>query len=81
MAGIRYLLVQAIDIYMIIIVIRAVMSWFSPNPYNRFFQFLISITEPVLGRIRRFLPVSGIDFSPFIVIILLSVLRSIIIRA
>jgi len=75
----QYILVKAIDIYTIVIVIRAVISWFSPDPYNPLYQFLIRITEPVLGRIRKILPGMGIDFSPFIVIILLNLLRSFII--
>ena len=81
----RFLLVQLIDIYIIIIIIRAVLSWFPINQHSSFFRiylFLIQITEPVLGRVREFMnriiPNMAIDFSPFIVIILLSVLRNFI---
>ncbi|NQV17156.1 MAG: YggT family protein [Armatimonadetes bacterium] len=84
----RFLLVQLIDIYMIIIIIRAVLSWFPINPHSSFFRiylFIIQITEPVLGRVREFLsrmiPNMAIDFSPFIIIILLNVLRNFILRA
>ena len=84
----RFLLVQIIDIYMIIIIIRAVLSWFPINPQSSFFRiyfFIIQITEPVLGRVREFLsrmiPNMAIDFSPFIIIILLNVLRNFILRA
>ena len=81
----RFLLVQIIDIYMIIIIIRAVLSWFPIERNSSFFRiyfFIIQITEPVLGRVREFLsrmvPNMAIDFSPFIVIILLNVLRNFI---
>ncbi len=84
----RFLLVQIIDIYMIIIIVRAVLSWFPINPQSSFFRiylFIIQITEPVLGRVREFLsrmiPNMAIDFSPFIIIILLNVLRNFILRA
>jgi len=84
----RFLLVQLIDIYMIIIIIRAVLSWFPINPhssFSRIYLFIIQITEPVLGRVREFLsrmiPNMAIDFSPFIIIILLNILRNFILRA
>jgi YggT family protein len=57
--------------YSILILIRALMSWFSPNPYNRFYILLIRATEPVLAPIRRLIPISGIDISPIIAILLI----------
>ena len=84
----RFLLVQIIDIYMIIIIIRAVLSWFPIDRHSSFFRiylFIIQITEPVLGRVREFMnrmiPNMAIDFSPFIIIILLNILRNFILRA
>ena len=52
--------------YLWIIVIRAVISWVNPDPWNPIVRFLYQITEPVLGPIRRRLPMTGIDFSPLI---------------
>ena len=56
--------------YMWIVIIRALLSWVSPDPYNTIVQFLRSATDPLLYRVRRWLPMSfgGIDFSPIIVI-------------
>ena len=56
--------------YMWIIVIRALISWVNPDPYNPIVQFLRSATDPLLYRVRRALPLNfgGIDFSPIIVI-------------
>ena len=75
----QYALVKLIDIYVMIIVIRALISWFSPDPYNPLYILLIRITEPVLGRIRRLIPGMRIDFSPFILIIILNIIRGFII--
>jgi len=60
----------AIDLYVIVIIIRAVLSWFNPNPYNPGIMFLVKITEPLLWRIRRFLPLGGmgLDLSPIVAI-------------
>ncbi len=48
------------------ILIRALISWVNPDPYNPIVRFLHSATEPVLAPIRRLLPMMAIDFSPII---------------
>ena len=52
--------------YLWIIVIRAVISWVNPDPWNPIVRFLYQVTEPVLEPIRHRLPMTGIDFSPLI---------------
>ena len=59
----------ALSAYMWVIVIRAVISWVSPDPWNPIVRFLYQVTEPVLRPIRRRLPMTGIDFSPMLVIL------------
>jgi YggT family protein len=56
-------------LYMWIIVIRALLSWVNPDPWNPIVRFLHQVTEPVLGPIRRRLPYTGIDFSPLVAIL------------
>lgn len=60
-------------IYMWLIIIRSVLSWVNPDPYNPIVNFLNQATEPVLYRIRRYLPfrAMAIDISPIIVFILI----------
>jgi len=60
-----------LNLYMWVIIARAVISWVNPDPYNPIVRFLYSITDPVLLAIRRRLPLSfgGIDFSPILVIL------------
>ena len=60
-----------LSVYMWIIVIRALISWVNPDPYNPIVQFLRSATDPLLYRVRRWIPINfgGIDFSPLIVIL------------
>jgi len=69
-------------VYIWIIIIRALISWVSPNPYNPIVRFLYRATEPVLGRVRRWLPIGGmgIDFSPLIVILVIYFLRIFLVR-
>ena len=68
---------------MYLILIRAVLSWFSPDPYNAFYQILIRITEPILNYIRRVLPfrTGMMDFSPFIAIIAIIFLREFLVKS
>ena len=66
---------RIIQIYNILIIARVLASWIVRNPYNRLYHFLITITEPVLGLIRRILPpLMGLDLSPIIAFFLLDLL-------
>jgi YggT family protein len=58
-----------LQIYMWIIIARAVLSWVNPDPYNPIVRFINNVTEPVLYAIRSRLPVNfgGIDLSPIVV--------------
>jgi len=60
-----------LTIYMWLIIIRAVISWVNPDPYNPIVNFLYQVTEPVLHRVRRYLPFRSmaIDISPIIIFI------------
>jgi YggT family protein len=64
--------------YIWIIIGRAIISWVNADPYNPIVRFLYEITEPVLSRIRRVIPVfvGGIDFSPMILILIIIFLQS-----
>jgi YggT family protein len=90
MAPLGYFLValaKVIDtvlfIYMWIIIIRAVLSWVSPDPYNPIVRFINNVTEPVLYQVRRRLPVSfgGIDLSPVIVLLIIMFLQNFVVRS
>ncbi len=75
------ILSTGLTIYMWIVVIRALISWVNPNPNNPVVQFLASVTDPVLFRIRRRLPVffGGIDLSPLILILLIVFLNNFVV--
>lgn len=64
--------------YMWIIIGRAIISWVNADPYNPIVRFLYEVTEPVLIRLRRYIPLvaGGIDFSPMILIFAIMFLRS-----
>ena len=68
------------QIYIFIVIGRAIISWVNPDPYNPIVRFLYNATEPVLYRMRRHLPLQfgGIDFSPIVLLLGLSLLRRIL---
>lgn len=82
MMSIAQLLDFLLTAYMWIIIGRVVISWVNADPYNPIVRFLYEATEPVLGRIRRVLPLSfgGIDFSPMILILAIMFLQSFLIQ-
>jgi YggT family protein len=65
----------ALGAYVWIIIIRALLSWVSPDPFNPIVRFLYRATEPVLRPIRRRLPTYaiGLDLSPLVVILAIEI--------
>lgn len=67
-ASILHIVLQAA---IILFIVRAVMSWFQPDPRQPVVAFICQITDPILGAIRRFIPSMGmIDISPLIAILI-----------
>lgn len=57
-------------LYVIVIVISALLSWFAPDPSNPAIPLLWRLTHPILAPIRRLLPdMGGIDLSPMVAIL------------
>ena len=62
---------------MLIVLINALLSWVRPDPSNPLVQFLERVSDMVCNPLRRLFPTvfGGIDFAPFIAMILLVFLR------
>ncbi len=72
LGSIVYLIDFIFDVLFIVILVRAVLSFFNPDTSNALFQMLILYSDPILAPIRRLLPSTyGIDFSPLIAILIL----------
>lgn len=80
------LICTLLNLYLIAIFARIILSWFPVSPGGlaaQLFSFLYTITEPVLGPIRRAIPPLGVggmgmDLSPIVVIIGVRVLAGIL---
>lgn len=66
-----------------LILVRALISWVNPDPYNPIVKFLYKTTEPILYPIRKMLPFNaglGLDVSPIIAFLALIFLRSFLVK-
>jgi YggT family protein len=69
---IGFLISGLISIYILFIVIRIVFSWGMLSYRNRVMRFLVDVTEPLLGPLRRMIPLLGwLDISPLVAILIL----------
>ena len=72
----------AINIYIFMVIARALISWVSPDPYNPIVRFLHNVTDPVLYRLRRMLPflqAGAFDLSPIALLLLLSIVQQVVV--
>ncbi|MCX7118532.1 MAG: YggT family protein, partial [Legionellales bacterium] len=68
------LIIQPCDLLFYALLIRVIMSWVNPHWQHPLTTILHAVTEPMLQQIRRYLPIlAGLDFSPFIMMILLKI--------
>jgi YggT family protein len=76
------LLGQLVQLYIIAIIGRIVLSYFPLQPGGvmaQVFSVLYTITEPVLGPARRIIPPLGMfDLSPIVVIFALQIVSGVI---
>ena len=58
------------------LIIRVILSWVSPDPYQPIVKILIQMTEPLMAPARRLIPpIGGLDLSPIFVFVLISLTR------
>ena len=71
------LLDMVLQAYIWVVIARAVISWVNADPYNPIVRFLVQVTDPVLARIRRYLPPmkNGLDLAPLLLILALAFLQ------
>ncbi|MEM7339870.1 MAG: YggT family protein [Actinomycetota bacterium] len=70
------LLVALLNIFVILLIIRAIASWFQlswDNPLRRVIDVVHQITDPVVLPVRRVLPsMGGLDLSVLLIVLFIS---------
>ena len=80
MIAIFYLVLQILKLYSYVVIVNVIISWLIAfnilNTQNRIvysiLEFSYRLTDPILNKIRRFLPNLGsLDISPIILLLLI----------
>ena len=80
MIAIFYLVLQNLKIYSYVVIVNVIISWLVAfnvlNTQNRlvysFLELTYRLTDPILNKIRRFLPNLGsLDISPIVLLLLI----------
>ena len=78
-AIVGYLVFGLLGLYTLAIFVRIFLSYGGLGYGNRWMRFLIRITEPLMGPLRRYIPPVGMfDISPIIAFLILWVLQAIV---
>lgn len=68
-----------LNVYLVAIIVRAILSWVNPDGYNPAATVLISLTEPILRPFRQAIPmVGGIDLSPLVALLAIQVVKMLV---
>jgi YggT family protein len=76
---VKTLLCDLIQIYIVVLFLRAIFSWFPPpsGGMTTFYRILLDLTEPVLAPLRRVIPAAGMfDLSFLVLILFLYIVRA-----
>jgi YggT family protein len=78
MSTVIELISRLLGIYIWVIIIRAVLSWVRPDPYNPIIRFICNLVDPVTYRLSRIIPtrVGMVDLSPLILIVIIQLIQS-----
>jgi len=79
LAGLVHIVVNGL---MLVVFINALLSWVRPDPGNPIVMFLDRVSDFVCNPIRRLFPtvMSGIDFAPFIAMLLLWAIDNFVVK-
>ena len=81
MRSLALLVSLVFNILYFILVVRIILSWVNPDPYNEIVQVIYRVSDPVLAPFRKLpLQMGGMDLSPIVAFLVLSVLRNLIVN-
>jgi YggT family protein len=78
-AFVGYLLSGLLSFYILLIFLRVIFSWVNVSYSHRWMRLLVSATEPLLGPLRRAIPlIGGFDASPIVALLIVQVLQRVV---
>ena len=80
--AVAFLINAVLTLMFWIILIRVLMSWVSPDPYNPLVRALYQITDPILRPAQRLIPpIGGLDLSPIVVLLGIQFLKIFLVQS
>ncbi|MDR2488158.1 MAG: YggT family protein [Desulfovibrio sp.] len=79
-----YVVDMTLSLYSFIVIAACLISWVNPDPYNPVVRTLRNLTEPLLWRIRKYLPftyTNGLDFSPVVLLLAVQLVKMVIVKS
>lgn len=68
-----------LTIYKYLLLASVIISWVNADPYNPIVNFIYRVTDPLLRRIRRHMPDTGmLDLSPLVAFAIIYVLQIVV---
>lgn len=79
-SALLYLINTVFDLYLIVLSVRLILAWERANAANPIIQFVLTVTNPIVGSLRRVIPSKGkLELATLLAIILLEILKFLII--
>lgn len=80
--GVGRVLDMALEIYMWVVIVRAILSWVQPDPYNPIVRFIYGLVDPVTYRLSRIMPtrIGMVDVSAMVLILAIYLMRLVVVR-
>lgn len=70
-----------LTLYQYVLLANVIISWVHADPYNPIVRFVYRITDPLLNRIRRHMPDTGmIDLSPMVAFALIFIIKKVVLQ-
>lgn len=72
----------AIRVWVILIFVWAIMSWFRPDPRNPLVRIVDSLVEPIMLPFQKLIPpIGGLSLAPLVAVLVLEYINEIFLRA
>lgn len=74
--ALAFIISGLVTFYVLVILAAAITTWVSADPRNGLVRALRLMTEPMLKRVRRYIPpMGGVDLSPLVLVLVLMFVR------
>jgi YggT family protein len=71
-----FLLNTLFNLYLFVLSVRLILAWSRANYFNPITRFVITVTQPVINPLRRFIPnIKNLETSTFLLMVVLEIIK------